>query len=86
MSQQMKETVQAACPGIEGSPLYFLTDGQSSAKQQRIVEVLEEAAYGEEDYAEDRLITGESTKQFNEVYRVVVKYWLDGGDLMVEPL
>ena len=84
MSQQMKETVQAACPGIEGSPLYFLTDGQSSAKQQRIVEVLEEAAYGEEDYAEDRLITGESTKQFNEVYRVVVKYWLDGGDLMVE--
>lgn len=73
----------ATCPGLVEQELYYLTDGQAVTKRERTSEILQLAGYSQADYEKDRAITGEKSKEYSEVYRLVVEYSLQDGDLLV---
>ena len=73
----------ATCPGLAEQELYYLTDGEAVTKKERTAEILQLAGYSQVDYEEDRTITGEKAKEYSEVYRLVVEYSLQDGDLLV---
>jgi len=82
--EQNRNEILALCPGIKNAPLYVLTDGDSVRKKERTSEIIEASGYTQEKYEEDRKITLEKLAEFNETFHVIVVYYLDGNDLMVQ--
>lgn len=83
LGADIRDTVVSKAPGIKNAPLYILTDVSTEAQKTTTSDLLVQAGYTSENYARDKAVTGEITQKSNKTFKVVVEYWLENGQLVV---
>lgn len=78
------DDVLKTLPALKKGSFYVLMDAESFVKRKRLHETFEKAGYTSEDLDADRKAAGIETTDQGEVFKFVMRFTLENGELVVD--
>lgn len=78
------DDVLKAVPNLKKDSFYVLMDAESFVKRKRLHETFEKAGYTSDDLNADRKEAGIATEDQGEVFKLVMRFTLENGELVVD--